>query len=140
MRLVSNVIVSPCSLFGYSSTGNWPWYSFNTYCTSWNAYDEPGERHECVCHYISRNFPLKMLALDFCRGRSGCLPLAGCVDIILQRPGGRELLLSPDYIVRQLVQSFGDDMVDMADCYSQFGLRPSVTMLILIGITVTTRM
>ena len=31
-------------------------------------------------------------------------------------------------IVRQLVESSGDDMVDMAACYSQFWLRPWVTM------------
>ena len=126
--LSTDVIVSPCSLFGYCSTGKWSWPCFSSYCAAWNGYEEPGERLECMCHYISKNIPLKMVALKFCTGISGCLPFEECFEIVLQRQGGRELLLSPEYIVRQLVESFGDDIVDMAACYSQFGLRPCVTM------------
>ena len=96
--LSTNVIVSPCSLFGYCSTGKWSWPCFSSYCAAWNGHEEPGERLECMCHYISKNFPLKMVALNFCTGISGCLPFEECFEIVLLRQGGRDLLLSPEYI------------------------------------------
>lgn len=127
--LSTNVIVRPWhGLFAYSNNSNWKWYSFNSYCTSSIAFEVPRERHECMCHFISKNFPLKMVALDFSKGRSGCLPLADCVEIVLERQGGRELFLSPDYILSQMVESeWCDGLTDMATCYAQFGLRPCIT-------------
>ena len=81
-----------------------------------------------MCRYISSVFPLEMVASNFCSGRSGCLPFEECFEIVLKRRGGRELLLSPDYILSQCDESHFGDKNDMVKCYAKFGLHPHVTM------------
>ena len=130
--LSNNVIVRQYSLFGYSTTRDDTWprfssYCFSSYCASWDAYNEPGERRECMCRYISSVFPLKMVALNFGTGISGCLPFEECIEIVLKRRGGRELLLSPDYILSQC-DNLLCGVADMVECYATAGLRPHVTM------------
>ena len=127
--LSTNVIVRRCSLFGYSTNVEGG-FCFSSYCASWNAFEEPGEKRKCMCHYISRNFPVEMVAMEFCRGGSGCLPFQECFEIILRRQGGRELLLSPEYILSQCYMYLPvfDDKNDMIVCYAKAGLCPHVTM------------
>ena len=47
--------------------------------------------------------------------------------VVLQRKGGRELLLSPEYILAQMDRSFFGFMGCMAEGYAKVGLRPCVT-------------
>ena len=132
--LSSNVIVESESLYGWSATNRqWECYwCFSSHCVSWDGWQTQGEPRQCMCSCICTVFPLKMITSIFYMEECGCLPLVEGMKCVLRREGGRECLLSPEYILGQVNELLGADL----DCkefgffYAKAGLpRPVITDL-----------
>ena len=104
--LSSNVIVESNSLYGWPvKSRQWNVFGcFNSHCVSWDGWSTPGEPRQCMCAYICTVFPPKMVASNFHAEECGCLPLVEGMKCVLHREGGREFLLSPEYILNQVNQ------------------------------------
>ena len=134
--LSSNVIVeSSESLYGWSATNlQFEWHHcFSSHCVSWDGWQTQGEPRQCMCSYICTVFPLKMITSNFYMEECGCLPVVEGMKRVLRREGGREFLLSPEYILGQVNELVGLDVrgiIEFGSFYAKAGLpRPVITDL-----------
>ena len=127
--LSSNVVVSRGLYRGNDIRGK----CFSSHCVTWNAYDDPGEPRQCVCDFICSAFPIEIVAFGCVEGASccaACLSLTACMEHVLRRKGGRELLQSTDYILNEIDRSCWDDQDKFVPAYVKLGLpRPVITEL-----------